>query len=89
MPDKTELLIKLHQTLKADLQLFEQKGLGAFLKRWNEFDLFIGREVSLLMAPNSVNGTCRGIDEQGALLLENEQGLTRYLGGEISLRAVM
>ena len=89
MPDKTELLIKLHKTLKADLQLFEQKGLEAFLDRWNKFDLFIGREVSLLMAPNSVNGICRGIDEQGALLLENEQGLTRYLGGEISLRAVM
>ncbi|QDE32959.1 MULTISPECIES: bifunctional biotin--[acetyl-CoA-carboxylase] ligase/biotin operon repressor BirA [Shewanella] len=89
IPDKTELLIKLHKTLKADLQLFELKGLGAFLERWNEYDLFVNREVSLLMAPNSVSGICRGIDQQGALLLETEQGIKPYIGGEISLRAAI
>jgi len=87
MPDKTELLIKLHQILKADLQLFEQQGLSAFTGRWNAVDLFVNRDVTLLMAPNSVNGICRGIDEQGALLLENDQGVKHYIGGEISLRA--
>ncbi|MGE6570762.1 bifunctional biotin--[acetyl-CoA-carboxylase] ligase/biotin operon repressor BirA [Shewanella vesiculosa] len=87
MPDKTELLIQLHKTLKTDLQLFEQKGLGAFLDRWNKYDLFANRNVSLIMAPNCVNGICRGIDDQGALLLETDQGIKRYLGGEISLRA--
>ncbi|MGX9461115.1 bifunctional biotin--[acetyl-CoA-carboxylase] ligase/biotin operon repressor BirA [Shewanella sp. A14] len=89
IPDKTELLIELHKTLKADLQLFEQEGLVSFLDRWNEFDLFIHREVSLLMAPNVVSGICRGIDKQGALLLETEQGIKRYIGGEISLRSAL
>jgi BirA family biotin operon repressor/biotin-[acetyl-CoA-carboxylase] ligase len=89
MPDKTELLIKLHKTLKADLQLFELKGLEVFLDRWNEFDLFVNRDVTLLMAPNSVSGIYRGIDEQGALILETEQGVKRYLGGEISLRSAL
>jgi BirA family biotin operon repressor/biotin-[acetyl-CoA-carboxylase] ligase len=87
MPDKTELLIRLHQQLKYDLTLFEQQGLGAFFARWNQHDLFINREVTLVMAPNSVTGICRGIDEQGAILLENDLGVTAFVGGEITLRA--
>ncbi|MGI2172491.1 bifunctional biotin--[acetyl-CoA-carboxylase] ligase/biotin operon repressor BirA [Shewanella sp. MF05960] len=87
MPDKTMLVVKLHQQLKRDLLLFEQQGLDAFLQRWNDNDLFINREVTLLMAPNSVTGTCRGIDKQGAILLENDQGTLAFVGGEISLRA--
>ncbi|GGQ36265.1 bifunctional biotin--[acetyl-CoA-carboxylase] ligase/biotin operon repressor BirA [Shewanella litoralis] len=87
MPDKTMLLVKLHRQLKRDLVLFEQQGLEAFLQRWNDNDLFINREITLLMAPNAVTGICRGIDKQGAVLLENEQGIQAFVGGEISLRA--
>jgi BirA family biotin operon repressor/biotin-[acetyl-CoA-carboxylase] ligase len=87
MPDKTMLVVKIHQQLKRDLVLFEQQGLDAFLQRWNDNDLFINREVTLLMAPNAVTGICRGIDKQGAILLENDQGTNAFVGGEISLRA--
>lgn len=87
MPDKTQLLVNLHQQLKHDLALFEQQGLSAFLARWNENDLFINREITLLMSPNSISGICRGIDKQGAILIENEQGISAYVGGEISVRA--
>uniref|UniRef100_UPI0040472860 bifunctional biotin--[acetyl-CoA-carboxylase] ligase/biotin operon repressor BirA n=1 Tax=Shewanella sp. TaxID=50422 RepID=UPI0040472860 len=83
MPDKTDLLIKLHQQIKRDLVMFEQHGLELFLDRWNQNDLFINREITLLMAPNSVTGTCRGIDKNGAILLENEQGVAAVVGGEI------
>ncbi|MGB6135872.1 MAG: bifunctional biotin--[acetyl-CoA-carboxylase] ligase/biotin operon repressor BirA [Shewanella sp.] len=87
MPDKTALLIKLHAQLKRDLQLFEKHGLSEFATRWNAHDLFINREVTLTMSPNAVTGICRGIDSQGAILLETEQGISAFVGGEISLRA--
>lgn len=89
MPDKTELIIALHKQLRKDLTLFEAQGLGGFIGRWQEDDLFMGREVTLLMAPKEVTGTYRGIDAQGAVLVETPYGIQSYLGGEISLRATL
>ena len=86
MPDKTELLIALQQQLKSDLSLFEKQGLTAFLVRWQAVDLFNNQTVKLLIADKVIEGICRGIDEQGALLLDDNGVVTAYVGGEISLR---
>ena len=87
MPDKTALVIALHKQLKRDIQLFEREGLAAFKTRWQAADLFYGREIRLLMGEKSVEGICRGVDEQGAVLLETADGVQAFIGGEISLRA--
>ncbi|MEL4342907.1 bifunctional biotin--[acetyl-CoA-carboxylase] ligase/biotin operon repressor BirA [Shewanella xiamenensis] len=87
MPNKTDLVIALHKQLKRDIQLFEREGLASFKTRWQQADLFHGKEVRLLMGENHVDGICRGIDEQGAVLLETADGIQAYIGGEISLRA--
>ncbi|MCH7425083.1 bifunctional biotin--[acetyl-CoA-carboxylase] ligase/biotin operon repressor BirA [Shewanella xiamenensis] len=87
MPNKTDLVIALHKQLKRDIQLFEREGLAAFKTRWQQADLFHGKEIRLLMGENHVDGICRGIDEQGAVLLEAADGIQAYIGGEISLRA--
>ncbi|QSX37458.1 bifunctional biotin--[acetyl-CoA-carboxylase] ligase/biotin operon repressor BirA [Shewanella sedimentimangrovi] len=87
VPDKTALTLALHSQLCRDLELFEREGLGAFQSRWSAADEFAGKPVELLMADRRVAGICRGIDEQGALLLETDAGLQSFIGGEISLRA--
>ena len=87
MPNKTDLVIALHKQLKRDIQLFEREGLAAFKTRWQQADLFHSKEIRLLMGENHVDGICRGIDEQGAVLLETADGIQAYIGGEISLRA--
>jgi len=87
MPDKTALVIELQKQLKRDIQLFEREGLAAFKARWQAADLFYGREIRLIMGDTSVEGICRGVDEQGAVLLETVDGVQAFIGGEISLRA--
>lgn len=87
MPDKTALVIELQKQLKRDIQLFEREGLAAFKARWQAADLFYGREIRLLMGEKSVEGICRGVDEQGAVLLETADSVQAFIGGEISLRA--
>ncbi|MCU8041446.1 bifunctional biotin--[acetyl-CoA-carboxylase] ligase/biotin operon repressor BirA [Shewanella oncorhynchi] len=87
MPDKTALVIALQKQLKRDIQLFEREELAAFKTRWQAADLFYGREIRLLMGEKSVEGICRGVDEQGAVLLETADGVQAFIGGEISLRA--
>ncbi|BDM66176.1 bifunctional ligase/repressor BirA [Shewanella sp. NFH-SH190041] len=84
--DKTALMIQLQKQLCADLRQFEQQGLSAFVTRWQQADLFAGRAVQLQLGNQEISGICRGIDEQGAVVLENNGNLQSYLGGEISLR---
>lgn len=85
--DRNGLVIVLVQGLQRALTRFEQEGIAGFRERWNRLDHFNGKPVRVLMGEQQVHGTARGIDDQGALLLELESGeIKRYLGGEISLR---
>uniref|UniRef100_UPI000B363B7E bifunctional biotin--[acetyl-CoA-carboxylase] ligase/biotin operon repressor BirA n=1 Tax=Thaumasiovibrio occultus TaxID=1891184 RepID=UPI000B363B7E len=87
MPSRNELLASLIERLREGLAHYEREGLAAFTSRWNLLDNYIDRRVTLIIGPNTVSGIARGINEQGALLLENENGdITPYIGGEISLR---
>lgn len=69
------------------LQRYAQNGLSAFEQSWRRYDCFLDKPVKLIMGQRVCLGTCRGIDENGALLVEDEQGVRRYFGGEVSLRA--
>ncbi|MDP5293671.1 bifunctional biotin--[acetyl-CoA-carboxylase] ligase/biotin operon repressor BirA [Oceanimonas sp. CHS3-5] len=85
--DRNGLVIALINGWQQALLRFEQEGIAGFRERWNRLDYFNGKPVRVLMGEQEVQGTARGIDDQGALLLELESGeVKRYLGGEISLR---
>ncbi len=66
---------------------FEQDGLGPFLSRWEKLDNYINRPVKLLIGDREIYGISRGIDAQGALLLEQDGAIKPWVGGEISLRS--
>lgn len=84
--DRTQLAIKLIEHWKNALEEYEMGGLAGFVERWNRLDNFIGRSVKLLMGPREIHGIVKGIDQQGGVVLETENGLETYVGGEISLR---
>ncbi|RDX38728.1 bifunctional biotin--[acetyl-CoA-carboxylase] ligase/biotin operon repressor BirA [Vibrio campbellii] len=84
--DRTQLAIKLIEHWKNALEEYEMAGLVGFVDRWNRLDNFIGRSVKLLMGPREIHGVVKGIDQQGGVVLETENGLETYIGGEISLR---
>ncbi|WP_434927788.1 bifunctional biotin--[acetyl-CoA-carboxylase] ligase/biotin operon repressor BirA [Shewanella sp. HL-SH8] len=86
LPDKTLLLAKLHQHLKSDIQLFDKQGLVPFIDFWQQYDLFTDKPIKLLMAPNEVEGVYKGIDQQGGIIIDTNEGLKTFIGGEISLR---
>jgi BirA family biotin operon repressor/biotin-[acetyl-CoA-carboxylase] ligase len=57
-----------------------------FITRWHVLDDLFNRPVKLLIGKQEVHGIERGIDSQGALLLEKDGAIRSYIGGEISLR---
>jgi BirA family biotin operon repressor/biotin-[acetyl-CoA-carboxylase] ligase len=85
--DRNQLAVRLISELRAALHLFEQEGLSPYLMRWEKLDNFINRPVKLIIGDKEIYGISRGIDAQGALLLEQD-GITKpWVGGEISLRS--
>lgn len=86
--DKTELVIALQKQLQLDIRLFEQQGLSAFMVRWQASDIFYGQPIQLILGDKVIKGLCRGIDSAGAVILENDDGMQTFVGGEISLRGM-
>ncbi len=86
LPSRNVLAATLISCIHQSLIEYEDVGLSGFVDRWNKIDNFLNRPVKLLMGERVVEGIARGINEQGALLLETDSGITAYVGGEISLR---
>ncbi|TCW42050.1 BirA family biotin operon repressor/biotin-[acetyl-CoA-carboxylase] ligase [Phytobacter diazotrophicus] len=85
--DRNMLAVRLINELRAALQSFEQEGLSPWLSRWKKLDNFIDRPVKLIIGEREIFGISRGIDAQGALLLEQDGVIKPWMGGEISLRS--
>ncbi|MFB6435012.1 MAG: bifunctional biotin--[acetyl-CoA-carboxylase] ligase/biotin operon repressor BirA [Candidatus Malihini olakiniferum] len=68
------------------LEAFEQEGLRSFISRWRAMDNYYNCPVKLIIGEREIQVIERGIDEKGALLLEEDGEIKSYLGGEISLR---
>lgn len=85
--DRNTLAVRLIKELRDSLRLFEQEGLTPYLTRWKRLDNFIDRPVKLIIGDKEIFGISRGIDSQGALLLEQDGVIKPWVGGEISLRS--
>ncbi|WP_118987082.1 bifunctional biotin--[acetyl-CoA-carboxylase] ligase/biotin operon repressor BirA [Photorhabdus sp. CRCIA-P01] len=84
--DRNKLAVEIILDLRKALIQFENEGLSSFVSRWFELDNFMDRPVKLIIGSQEVYGIARGINQQGALLLDQNDVITPYIGGEISLR---
>lgn len=85
--ERNELSANIIKSLRKSLVIFEREGLKPFLERWFKLDNFLNRPVKLLIGNDIVTGVERGINDQGALLLQKDNDeIIPYIGGEISLR---
>ena len=62
-------------------------GLAPFVARWERFDALRGRPVWILSGGAPLAGVARGIDADGALLVEHPGGVVRCEAGEVRVRA--
>lgn len=85
-PSRNLLAAALVEELLAMLGEFECRGFAAFRAEWTALDAMLGRGVRVHRAGQVIEGTSRGVDEDGALLLEAGGGLQRHASGEVSLR---
>jgi BirA family biotin operon repressor/biotin-[acetyl-CoA-carboxylase] ligase len=70
------------------LSEFEREGFAAFRDAWMALDALSGRPARVVLGGVVISGTARGVDAEGALLLETGEGMQRFVSGEASLRAI-
>ena len=84
--DRNILAAKLIASLNSRLLQHQRSGLTELKDIWHQHDLYLNKSVVVTSGENQTIGTCKGINDQGALLLEvNGQQQTLY-GGELSMR---
>lgn len=85
---RNDLAARLLDALAAALADFDRHGFDDFLARWPAFDALADRPVRVIHANGSeMTGTARGIDGQGRLQLETDDGGRRAIAsGEVSVR---
>lgn len=80
------------EILRSFLQEFEslinaawvhQAASETFLNDWPDVCLLTGKQVTLQTGATQVTGTCHGIDNSGALILETETGRQSFFGGVV------
>jgi BirA family biotin operon repressor/biotin-[acetyl-CoA-carboxylase] ligase len=68
------------------LAQYERFGFAAFRDTWMALDALYGRQAKVVVGEMSTLGMARGVDWDGALLLETGVGMQRFVSGEASLR---
>lgn len=53
---------------------------------WRKYDRYSGQQAKLILPDSEIEGVLKGVDAQGALLLDVNGELERYTSGEVSLR---
>jgi BirA family biotin operon repressor/biotin-[acetyl-CoA-carboxylase] ligase len=80
--DLNVVLIHFLQSLSADLELLKSDP-ARVRQRWQQCCILTGRTVRVGQGQRQIRGICQGIDDDGALLVRNDAGIERCVGGEI------
>lgn len=85
-PARSRLAAVVIAELAQALVEYGGRGMAAFADEWQGADALAGRAVSVLHGGQSLEGIARGVDADGALLLEQGGTRRRILSGEVSVR---
>jgi BirA family biotin operon repressor/biotin-[acetyl-CoA-carboxylase] ligase len=86
-PQRNILLAAMIDELIAMLRQFERHGFAAFADEWQACDSLANASVRVLSANETISGIARGVAPDGALLVEVNGQLQRFMSGDVSLRA--
>ena len=88
VPVRSTLVSQAANAILDACELYRDRGLAPFVARWDERDALRDRAVRALSGRAPIEGLARGIDSDGALLVEHSSGVARCESGEVSVRVV-
>ncbi len=85
---RNALAASLVNEIALALEEFGARGLSGFMDEWQSADDLIDQPVRVLQGAETVEGLARGIDADGALLVDVGGARRRILSGEVTVRAL-
>ncbi|MCA8967716.1 MAG: biotin--[acetyl-CoA-carboxylase] ligase [Planctomycetes bacterium] len=86
-PDRNRLAGAVLAALMDAMTSFDAQGLAPFRTRYAVLDSLAGRPVRVL-DQHPFDGVARGVDDDGALLVDDGRARRRVMAGDVSVRAV-
>ncbi len=83
---RNEIAAILLSELLLVAEQFQRFGLAPFLDEWIAADAYAGKAVEIQQGTETIIGYARGVDGNGAVLLETDLGMRQFHSGEVSLR---
>jgi BirA family biotin operon repressor/biotin-[acetyl-CoA-carboxylase] ligase len=83
---RNALAAELIEACMDGLLEFEREGLRPFIDEWGRADGLYGQQVVVQSAEESSRGIARGVDLTGAFIIETNQGLKKFISGEVTVR---
>lgn len=86
--NRNKLIAEFLNELLPIAATFEKQGFSAYLNEWREQDCLFGKHVDLFVGSQKINGVVQGIDENGLLKLQRDDGTIQiFASGEVSFSA--
>ncbi len=83
--NRIELAAALFNRLHSRYMEIEGRGFAAVRPAWERYSALTGRRVTVADGDARTAGVVRGMDDDGALLIDTEEGPVRVLAGEVSI----
>jgi BirA family biotin operon repressor/biotin-[acetyl-CoA-carboxylase] ligase len=87
-PTRNALIAALIEELVAMLETFAIDGFERFADDWRALDVLNHANVKIITGNETTFGVARGVDDDGALLVDVDGELKRFVSGEVSVRSV-
>jgi BirA family biotin operon repressor/biotin-[acetyl-CoA-carboxylase] ligase len=81
--DRVDFAVRLFETLGNWYRIFLNGGEADIREKWLQYAELVGKRVEVVFKETVQHGTVRGLDENGALLLEGETGIQQVLAGDL------
>ena len=85
---RVDLFRAILEELDKLYNVVNESGFAEILKRWREFNITLGKNVTVISAEtgDTFTGVAVDIDEDGALIVKTESGLQTVYAGDVSVR---
>lgn len=87
-PTRNALIGALIEELMLMLESFARHGFERFAEQWRTLDVLHQASVKIMNGNQTIFGIACGVDRDGALLVDVDGELKRFVSGEVSVRGI-